>query len=355
MKSTIYIHIGVHKTGSSSIQAALYENRRKLARHDIHYFGIAENHSETLYPLFCDAPHKYAFNQRAGVDSEEKAARKNAATARALRRALAANRCSRFVISAEGLSYLSPAGIDRLKQALAPYAARMRVIAYVREPYDYITSAFQQRLRVGETYEQVMANPPRPQYRVRLSRFIEAFGRERVDIRVFEPDRFVGGNLIADFLAAIEAPPALVEELPLRRINEALSFEAAWLLNEVNKRYPQDRDKLLNAARSIFLPQLLAAIPGQKFACRPEIYAAAAPAVEQELAWLRQVLGEPVFAGTPPAGLSTPQWSEQTVAAMALLINGLAKRPTGMSGVWQEAGDWLAGVARQLTASLGRR
>lgn len=352
MKSNIYIHIGVHKTGTTSIQATFYENRRKLKRHDINYFGIGENHSGTLYPLFCDAPHNYHVNRRAGIDTETKAARKNAATARALRRALEANRCSRFVISGEDLSELSPAGIARLKQTLAPHAARMRVIVYVREPYDYITSAFQQRLRRGSTYDELVANPPKPRYRMRLSRFIEAFGREQVDIRLFEPARFVDGDLIADFLAAIEAPPAVTKELTVRRRNEALSLEAARLIKEVNKRYPLDQSKRLNPARAVDLPRLLAAIPGQKFACPPEVYAAVALAVDRELHWLRRLLGEDLFKQPPPPTLSAPQWNEETIAALAIVINELAQRSAGKRGRWQEARAFIAGIARQVAPRL---
>ena len=212
-----------------------------------------------MYPLFCDAPHKYIQNLRAGIDNEAKAARKNAATERALRRALKANRCSGIVISGEALSNLSPAGVGRLKAALAPYAARFRVIAYVRDPYGYMTSAFQEHLREGADYDQLVAKPPLPHYRARLSRFIDVFGRDQVDIRIFDQAHFVGGDLITDFLSAIEADPSVAADLKVIRRNEGLSLEAAWLIKAANQLHPRSEKLRANPARAVKLPHVLAA------------------------------------------------------------------------------------------------
>ena len=49
MKTNFYIHIGLHKTGSTSIQATLFKNRAALHEHGIHYLGLSQNHSTTLY------------------------------------------------------------------------------------------------------------------------------------------------------------------------------------------------------------------------------------------------------------------------------------------------------------------
>lgn len=355
MKPAIYIHIGMHKTGTTSIQATFYANRRRLLRHDINYFGIAENHSQTLFPLFCDRPHAYIKNRRSGIDTEAKAARKNAATAYTLRRSLEKNRCSRFVISGEALSALSPAGVARLKATLAPYAAQMRIVAYLREPYGYMTSAVQQRLRDGETYEDLIAKPPLPNYRKRLSGYFESFGREQIEIRVFDPEHFAGADLIADFLTAIDAPAALARELPALRRNVALSLEAAWLMNAANKRYRRHSAAAPNPALFADLPELLAAIPGQRFALPPKVYAAAAPVIDEDLAWLHRQLGQTLFTRATPTERAAPRWNEETVAALAVLINDLAHRTAGWGHRWQDAGAFIAGLAPRFRNPYGGR
>lgn len=355
MKADIYIHIGVHKTGTTSIQATFYNNRRQLRRHDVNYLNIAENHSYRLYPLFCDAPHKYIQNLRAGIDTEAKAARKNAATERALRRALKANRWSGIVISGEALSNLSPAGVGRLKAALAPYAARFRIVAYVRDPYSYMTSAFQEHLREGADYDQLIAKPPLPHYRARLSRFIDVFGRDQVDIRIFDPAHFVGGDLITDFLSAIEADPAIAADLKVIRRNEGLSLEAAWLIKAANKLHPRPEKIRGNPARAVKLPHVLAALPGRRFGLPAQAYAKVAPAVEKDLQWLHGVLGRTVFSPTPPTAPSTPHWDDETIARLAHLINELSRGPADWRHHWQRAMAYVSGLAQQAPRLFGRQ
>lgn len=324
MKATVYLHIGVHKTGTTSIQATLFKNRIQLRNHAINYLAISQNHSETLYPLVCDNPHLYHVNRSVGIDTEEKAASRNAAVDKALRHELETNTCSRLVISGEDLIQLTPGGIERLKQKLLPFAAGFRVVVYVREPYAFINSAFQQRLRAGFTYEQLIANPPLPRYR-RIRKFIQIFGREHVDIRVFEPTRFVNGDLISDFLAAVGADPDLAKTLEILRVNQALCHEAALLLNEANKRHPRGQDGLANPDRAADLPQWLAIVVGERFQCPSAVFAAAQPKLADDLQWLHTVIGEPVFTTPAQREEPAPSWNGETLTSLSSLINDLAK------------------------------
>jgi len=324
MKATVYLHIGMHKTGTTSIQATLFKNRLKLRDHALNYLSINQNHSATLYPLFCDNPHLYHINRSAGVDTEEKAARRNSIVDEALRHELETNTCSRLVISGEDLIQLTPPGIERLRQRLLPFADRFRVLVYVRDPYASINSAFQQRLRAGFTYEQLIANPPLPRYR-RIGKFIQVFGREHVDIRVFDACRFVNGDLIADFLAAVEANPDLANTIDIIRANQALSHEAALILNEVNKRYSRDMAGIENPDRAADLPQWLTAIAGQRFQCPTVVFAAAERKLADDLRWLHDVLGERVFSAQAQWDNRPPNWNGDTLVSLGLLINDMAK------------------------------
>lgn len=341
MKTNITIHIGLHKTGTTSIQATLFKNRHKLRAHGITYFGLNENHSETLYPLFLSEPHLYRQNRLAGIDTPAKAARKNTATELALRRELdSAGRY--FVISGEDLSLLPPEGVARLHAMFAPQADRLRIVVYVRDPYDVITSAFQARLRLGETYDQIIAAPPNPGYGY-IRPFIDEFGREQVDIRVFDPARFVGGDLISDFLAAIGAPAGLTQEIDVVRANEAVSNEAAFLIHEINKRYRQRGRGSPNSERAPNLADILESIPGEPFVCPPQAIAAAEPLFATDLQWLREVLGEKVFPPKYQTASSAPRWSPSTLSAIALLLNELAR----------EAESRPAGALQWITRRLG--
>jgi len=262
----------------------------------------------------------------AGVDTEAKAARRNAAVNAALLRELGRNTCSRFITSGEDLLALKPDAIAQLKQKLAPFAGDFRVIVYVREPYSYINSTFQQRSRAGATWQQIIAEPPLPRYR-RIQKFIDVFGRDHVDIRVFERGRFVNGDLIADFLSAIGAEPELARALGPVAANQSLSHEAALILDAVNNRYPNSKEGKPHPERCPDIADLLRAVAGQAFRCPRAAFVGTWPKIVRDLEWLREALGERVFSTDLPQEHDLPQgWSDETLASLATLINGLANR-----------------------------
>jgi hypothetical protein len=193
----------------------------------------------------------------------------------------------------------------------------------VRDPYSYINSAFQQKMRSGRTFEQIIADPPLPLYR-RIDSFFRVFGRDNVDIRIFDPTRFVSGDLIADFLAGIEAAPELAKELKIVTTNVALSHEAALLLNEINKRHPNGKGRRGNPDRADQIRKWLEAIPGQRFRCPRAALAVARPMLLEDLRWLHRALGERVFRTRPEPDDLLPDWSGESLAALAVLINDMA-------------------------------
>ena len=218
-------------------------------------------------------------------------------------------------------------GLQRLKETLVPYAAQFRIVVYVRDPVATVTSIFQQRLRRGQTYRQIARRPPRPGYQ-RIAASIDVFGREAVDVRLFDSARFPNGDLIADFLSAIGAVPEVAVKLAPERANVGLSHEAALLLQEINRlRPPEGR---LSLPREDFLRRL-AAIPGQPYRVPPHAMAAAQPGIDEDLRWLRGLLGDDVFP-VPASGEQQVYWQQKTVAAVALMLHDLGGN--GSAGRW---------------------
>jgi len=149
MHSTFYVHIGVHKTGSSSIQETLSRNRATLLKHGINSFPGHPNHGLTLLSLLADKPHEDMHNIRWHVDTQEKAASFNASMRHEIAQTLARNRSPKMVVSGEALSRLPEEEIRRLRKMWNPHAAAYRVIVYVRDPYDYANSFALQLIRNG--------------------------------------------------------------------------------------------------------------------------------------------------------------------------------------------------------------
>lgn len=325
MKADIYIHIGLPKTGSTSIQDTLFKNRGLLRRHDLHYFGACVNHTVLITQFRKQLRWPHEWMRLTGEASVELGKKRAAEIGAALRHELETNTCGRFVLSGEGLCNLKPDEIEQFKDALLPFAAKFRIVAYVRDPYSFMSSAFQQRLRGGDSFESIAARPPLPMYR-RIGKFIHSFGRSNVDIRIFDRQRFTGGDLIADFLSAVGTSPGIAEELDIVRSNLGLSHEAAILLNEINTLYPRHADRNPNPERATDLIAWLATVPGQTFRCPPGVLDVAEPVIQKDLRWLRDVLGEQVFTERPEPGDLSPNWNDETLAALGKLINEMANR-----------------------------
>ena len=202
MPRRFFIHIGMHKTGSSSIQESFFNSRERLLSRGINYLSLAANHSGSMYTLFSEHAHAYRPNLRRGADTPEKAAIRREAIRGDLIRELEGNKSAKFIVSGEDLSRLRLAEVTRLRDTLLPHASGFTIIIYVREPYSFLSSAVQQRVQRGFSFDQIWREPHLPNYRARIEPYIAAFGRENVDIRMFPPID-CGGDVVRDFVAAI--------------------------------------------------------------------------------------------------------------------------------------------------------
>ena len=324
MGTTFYIHIGIHKTGSTSIQQTLFKNREELLARGINYLSIDRNHGPVLISLMSEVPHADPRNIRRYLDTAEKAASYNATNRQIVTELLAENRSPKMVISGEGFSTIPAEDARRLKEMLDPYAAAYRIIVYVRDPYDYANSAALQSLKTGSTIVRAQKRPPLPKHRQKIEKYIEVFGRENVDIRIFDPARFAGGSLISDFAAALGESAQLADSLQIVRANPSMSHEAAMILSEANKAFPPRVGGFANRARAFGFHLVVTGIKGEKFSVDPDAYLKLEAEVAADLAWLHGVVGEPVFARSVPRAASTARWSDATVESIKRMVSAMA-------------------------------
>lgn len=324
MRAKFYIHIGVHKTGTKSIQYALSDNRATLLAHGINSLPGGPNHGPALMSLLRDDPHDTPRNIRRHLDTPEKTASFNSSISFLIKKALEQNVSGKMVISGEGLSGLSAAEIERLKAMLAPYAASYRIIVYVRDHYEYTNSAFLQRLKSGSTLDNPRRRLPLPEYRNKLQTYIDAFGRENVDIRLFDRHRFIGGDLISDFLAAIGESPHLAESLNVEQANQSMSHEAAVILSEANAAVPVLINRRANRARAFGFHMYIVGIKGERFAIDPQHYLKHEPEISADIKWLNQIIGEQVFGRADPKPASVPRWGQSTIDSIKSVLAGMA-------------------------------
>jgi hypothetical protein len=249
----IILHIGLHKTGTTTIQHVLHANRDFLLRQEgVLYPSLDPNLSIALGTIFRNDPWPRWAKRTASLTTEELAARREEFL-NSLDAEISSSEWNTLLLSAEGVSNLSAPEFAKLREWGEKYSSRWTILVCVRHPLDWSRSAVQQRLKQGNTLHQLYEDLPTPNYRLRISRAISVFGRENVRVFDFESAVKGDGGIVGSFAdqAELSAPSRdLLASRALRRYNESLSLEAARILDSLNRQRPMFVDDGMAPHRS---------------------------------------------------------------------------------------------------------
>ncbi len=326
------IHIGTTKTGTKTIQKALFSARSKLlsdAR--ILYPSIAANQSTYLGTIFRDeAPRRLQF-----IDPDATEEQSVAHLRKKFRASLDADVANTdwhtLVISAESLSGFNPKAIARLVEWLTEYVSDIGVVAYVRHPVDWTRSAVLQRLKGGETLDQLYENMPRPNWRRRFTPWLDAVGIERFRLVSFDDARKNEG-IMESFCDAAGLPRETVLSLaPAKHANESMSLEAALLLDSLNRQRPLFRDGKLSPERRWHGAHTIKLIPGNKFYLGAEHAAKVRVDSRPDLEWLNETFGTNLYPDVFEdaqfeASVRPDTMPQATVDALAIMLSDLGNK-----------------------------
>lgn len=245
------IHIGMPKTGSSSIQEFLKINREGLAARGVLYAPNNPDHgsqfelavagrtlSDNIIPE--DTPRKIL-----GLPGMEEQRRYLAAYEAFLDAQIAeAPDAWLFVASSEHIQpWLNRVNqIRALDRFLRSRFSSVRYVVYLREQADLLVSAWSERIRRGEVLDldtHVEQRLAAVNYDAMVALWEKAIGTDRLDVRLLRSDWMEGGDLITDFCAAMGVERAGLAEP--RRMNNALSAETARLRLRLNRVIPVRR------------------------------------------------------------------------------------------------------------------
>lgn len=249
---TVYLHIGLHKTGSTAIQSAF----AFLQRSNITYASLGhENHSIPIYTAFSETYQNYHIWKHRNESAAAVAERRRFYRAQ-LARALQANRHRNVIISGEDISALTVPALKALKEALSITHSKIQVVAYLREPVSCMRSALQENIKNGTNPRA----PAPPSYRSCIERFRTVFGHDSVVLRIYDKASLLEGDVITDFAALVG-----VDAVPRsRHANVSLSTEAVRVLYRLNNQSdPSDPNRRPQWSRARFTEQLRQHFPGQ--------------------------------------------------------------------------------------------
>ena len=196
------VHIGNHKTGTTSIQGFLSANRMRLR--DQGYLYPARLHHHQTDPDLPDH-NQLAFHLAYATLCD---------FLTPLRRELEAAGCHTLLLSAEVMaSHLASVPlVERLRQFLQQLGCdEIRIVVWLRESGAMFASLCAQSLHDGHPDYAERLPPaacprlhPVMDHRALLQRFGQVFGRQALRVRLFERECWPQGELLRDAAAAFE-------------------------------------------------------------------------------------------------------------------------------------------------------
>lgn len=335
----LVLHIGQSKTGTSSIQRVLGARRAALGAMGVCYPASPgwANHGllpASLVPV--SALGHFHPNLWEGMGPEARLARfrrefdaEMAALPPATRLiVLSAEQCGGLLATREA--------IGRLRELLAPLAARIRVVIYLRRQDSHFASGYTQGLRVAQIGPPALpqAGPERLRhydYGALLDDWAAVFGEAAIEPRIFERGRLLNGDVVDDFLALAGIPLDVPADDPDRQSNLSLTPGAIDLMRAMGGML-KARPEGLSAASPLwrrFVAAVSEALPGSGWKPGPAEAAAFLARFEAvneavrrrwfpDQASLFAPIPEPPGAGAPPPPIDAAAALE---AACALLVH----------------------------------
>lgn len=230
----VVLHLGFHKTASTSIQEFLGAHIEMLAAHHYCYPNFKMrgvnyyNHTVPIMGLFLQDSQPFAEYIRRGWNPSEV----NAQFASYLDQCLASNQ--QILISGEGIPLLSQDELLSFKQKLESAGFKIRVIVFLREPVSLISSVVQQQVKGERDIETIIQtfNPNRESEKIKkLQSVFPAIEFHTFDHAIAAEDGPVGY-----FMRLLNIQPT--NNLTNLKINESSSAESIRLLSYVNKKAP---------------------------------------------------------------------------------------------------------------------
>jgi len=227
----ILIHIGAHKTGTSSIQFFMHRNYERLLDLGILYprSGIRRYGHHAL-ALSCKANERRSERTGLGRDGELEM----------IMREIESSAADRCVLSSEAFFVTDPRNIARVASAMKELD--VRILAFVRRPDTMFMSIYTSRLKKMKNpqkqrntdYRRYLEAPDQLSkdlaYEEQIDNWASVFGRDKIDLRRVET-----GDSVDAMIEAIGIDPAgslaaeLKEGMPLRR-NKARPNEELGIL-----------------------------------------------------------------------------------------------------------------------------
>lgn len=316
----LVLHIGMEKTGTSTIQDFLGHHSKALAQCYVFTPDWRPfNHSYDFTTLFMDSPGDSFLYKKSAPISDEDWEELLATHAARWREGFTSFDEGTYIISAENLFRCSRSEIQRIAEFAGPHFDLVEALVYVRNPVASIRSQWEQRVKQMDGPDSGEALLEKVKKGISfdfIARWGEILGNDNFYIRNFDKAVTRHENLAQDFLEALGLPPYEAELQEGQSANTSLGHEGTAFLLAYNAKYPLFRDGALNTERGLskhidLLYRAMRAVKTAKLDFEVRFTASEASAVNQQIALLNERLPDdarfaPVAASAEKTRLPSP-------------------------------------------------
>ncbi len=216
---TAFVHIGLHKTGTTAIQVAFHAFSNDTLV--VPNLGRDPNHSIPLVNTFMTNTERYHINKYHGR-SKRRIKEMRKSTLSILEDVLTKDRRN-ILLSGEDLRFLPPDDLSKMKRWLSEYVDHIQIIVFVRDPVSYCVSGFAEDLKHGA----LEFDFPMPNFRIGLEKFTKVFGKDAITLECHRPKEKNSIEVIAD-IVSVEPPDQTRDHA-----NTSFSLEASRVLYSI--------------------------------------------------------------------------------------------------------------------------
>ncbi|MCP4088177.1 MAG: hypothetical protein GY746_00060 [Gammaproteobacteria bacterium] len=249
----LIVHIGIEKTGTTTIQEMLFINRENLKSNGFYFLQCAGSKNNRKLPAYCinDTKNDDYFVDKCILSHEDKSKFREALRDD-LRDELSAlgSEIHTVLISSEQLSsrLTSDTEIRRFHKLMSPHFSNIRILCYLREQCEMAVSLYSTAMRSGVTLgfneylKKCQPDNGRYNYYKMINMWSSVFGLSSIDVRIFSKEAFVGGDLICDFLTCISPDLISVVDKSIDSQNLSISAFGQRLGLSINRLLPNYTD-----------------------------------------------------------------------------------------------------------------
>lgn len=243
------VHIGTEKTGTTSIQNFLYQNRKKLRKAGFHFLQCAGEKNNRALPAYCLNDNRPDdFYRDLGIVTIDERIHYKQKFIEEFEKELAGlpKHIKAVVISSEHFHsrIRTFEEMDNVQAFFDRYFDDVEIVCYLRDQISTCTSYYSTALKSGNpsTFSEFIERCTPKNYYFNyfdvLANWERCFGIDALNVSLFSRKHFLNGDLLDDFTAKLS--PTLVGQLDtnIKVENESFTPVGQALARAVNVAFP---------------------------------------------------------------------------------------------------------------------